>query len=556
MLRSLSIRDFVIVDRLELEFNGGFSVLTGETGAGKSILIDALAAVLGERADAGQVRAGCERADITAEFLIGTDRELEALLTEQALQGDAGVCLLRRVIEAGGRSRAWINGQASTAQQLRAVAERLVDIHGQHAHQSLLRADGQRELLDAFAGAREQARDVARLHGAWHEVAERRRAWESNAAALAAEREQLDWLVKELAALDFSVADWEALNAEHRRLTHAASLLESVQYGLDTLSENEGAALATVSSVVSRLAGELQHDAALQEVLDVLEPARIQVQEAVYSLRHYQQRLEIDPARLRDIEARLDAAHSASRKFRLNVLEIPSRLEAARKRLEELHGGMDAQQLAEQERQAEAAYQVSAQKLSAARSSAAKALSESVTASMQLLAMSGGAFQVALLPLAKGAAYGLEQVEFQASANPGVAPRALSKVASGGELSRLSLALQTVLSQVAQVPTLIFDEVDAGIGGRVAEIVGRMLQGLGRRHQVMCITHLPQVAAAAHAQYQVSKQSVRGAVVSMVKTLSPAQRVEELARMLGGAKITETTRKHAAEMLHATAAKD
>jgi DNA repair protein RecN (Recombination protein N) len=317
------------------------------------------------------------------------------------------------------------------------------------------------------------------------------------------------------------------------------------------LSENDGAALATLSAVIARLGSEVEHDVALKEVLEALEPARIQVQEAVYSLRHYQQRLDLDPARLREVEARIDAIQNAARKFRINVGAIPEYLQHAQRRLEELQAGMDVEQIALQERLAEEAYVAAAKKLSVARAAAARKLSASVTASMQALAMSGGSFEVALLAQPKGAAYGLEQVEFQASANAGVAPRPLAKVASGGELSRLSLALQTALSQVARVPTLIFDEVDAGIGGRVAEIVGRMLQGLGRQHQVMCITHLPQVAAAANAQLQVTKASVNGAVLSKVKLLQADQRVDELARMLGGVKITDTTRKHAAEMLHA-----
>jgi DNA repair protein RecN (Recombination protein N) len=549
MLRSLSIRDFVLVDRLELEFAPGFSVLTGETGAGKSILIDALAAVLGERADASQVRGGCERADITAEFLIGEDAELQALLSADELLGDPGVILLRRVIEAGGRSRAWVNGQASTAQQVRSIAERLVDIHGQHAHQSLLRAEGQRELLDAFAGAREVAREVARLHGVWAELSARRREWESGAEALAAEREQLEWRVKELAALEFTPEDWENLNAEHRRLSHAASLIESSQFGLDALSEDDAAVLAVLSSVISRLSGELEHDVALKEVLDALEPARIQVQEAVYSLRHYQQRMDVDPARLRGIENRIDLVQSAARKFRVNIADIPEQLARARSRLDQLQTGMDLDQITKKEQEAEEAYRKLAGKLTAVRTAAAEKLSGSVTASMQLLAMTGGVFGVALLPLQKAASHGLEQVEFQASANTGIVPRPLAKVASGGELSRMSLAIQSALSQVAQVPTLIFDEVDAGIGGRVAEIVGGMLQGLGGRHQVMCITHLPQVAAAAHSQFRVAKESTGGAVRSRVSVLTREQRIDELARMLGGVKITDTTRKHAEEML-------
>jgi DNA repair protein RecN (Recombination protein N) len=549
MLRTLGIRDFVIVDRLDLEFEPGFTVLTGETGAGKSILIDALSLVLGERSDAGLVRQGCARAEISAEFSIDKLPGVAQWLNSNDLADEPGICLLRRVLESGGRSRAYVNGRPSTLQQVKELGERLVDIHGQHEHQSLVRAASQRDLLDAFAGVSALAREV---EGAWRDWQDRRRQrleWEKNAAALAAEREQLQWQVQELTKLAFSSAEWDELQADHRRLAHAASLIEAAEYALEVLSEGDGAALGAVNGVVSRLNAAREYDPALKEVLEVLGSAQIQIQEAVYSLRHYRQRLDLDPARLREVEQRLEAVHAAARKYRVSPDQLSELLERTSRRLDQLGGGLGVGALEKQERAARDAYLGAARTLSGKRELAAKELSSKVGEVMQTLAMAGGRFEVALDELPDGGAHGLEQVQFQVASDPGAPLRPLAKVASGGELSRLSLAVQSVTSEVAEVPVLIFDEVDSGIGGRVAEIVGRMLQQLGSRFQVLCITHLPQVAAAADNQWQVAKRALNGATVSSVKLLDRDQRVEEIARMLGGVKITDTTRRHAAEML-------
>jgi DNA repair protein RecN (Recombination protein N) len=555
MLRTLSIRDFVIVDRLDLEFQPGFTVLSGETGAGKSILIDALAAVLGERAESGLVRDGRDKAEVSAEFATDGTAALATYLQENDLAGDEGECLLRRVIETSGRSRAYVNGRPATVQQLKDIGEYLVDIHGQHAHQSLLRAASQRDLVDAYAGAAELAVQVAEAYRSWQDVRRRLVALETNAQELEAEREQLDWQAKELEALAFRAGEWDELQGEHKRLAHAASLIEAVQFGLDVLSEEEASTLAAVASVQSRLQGMVDFDPKLKEILDVLEPAQIQLQETVYGLRHYQQRLELDPQRLREVETRIDAVHTAARKFKLQIADIPARLQKIKARLAELAAGFDADALRQREAQAQKAYRNVAGKLSDSRKKGATDLAKKVTASMQALAMAGGVFEISLNALAEGNAHGLEQIEFLVAGHAGATARPLAKVASGGELSRISLAIQTVTSQVAAVPTLIFDEVDAGIGGRVAEIVGLMLKALGRKHQVMCVTHLPQVAAAGDHQWQVSKAAANGQAASAVAVLDRDARVEEIARMLGGVKITETTRKHAAEMLGAVKGK-
>ncbi len=553
MLRSLSIRDFVIVDRLELEFSSGFTVLTGETGAGKSILIDALAMVLGERADPIVVRGGAERAEVSAEFQAGGGKmggnELPRWLKENDLAGDDGALLMRRVIEASGRSRGFINGHAATLAQLREAGEFLVDIHGQHQHQSLLRAGAQRELLDAYGGLSESTARVAQLYRAWQQRRESRVAFETNAAAFAAERDLVEWQVRELGALKLGADEWQTLTEEHTRLAHAASLIETAQLSVETLAEGDASSLAQLNSIINKINNLSQFDPKLKEILDALEPVRIQLQEAAHELRRYGERLELDPQRLREVEQRIDAIHTAARKYRVQPETLPEKLESARTRLQELGEGGDADALRKLEEAAHAACLAEAKKLSGARKKAAKKLSDQVTEAMQTLAMAGGQFEIALNAAPEVTAHGLENVEFLVSAHKSMAPQPLARVASGGELSRLSLAVQTVASQVAQVPTLIFDEVDAGIGGRVAEIVGKMLKQLGRRHQVMCITHLPQVAATADQQWQVTKSTANGKVSSKVAVLGKDERVEEIARMLGGVKITETTRKHAAEML-------
>ena len=549
MLKFLSIRDFVIVDSLELDFASGFTALTGETGAGKSILIDALSLALGERGDAGMVRNGCERAEISAEFDTSNLPNLQNWLREQELEGDDGACLLRRVLDVNGRSRGFINGRSATLQQMREAGGHLLDIHGQHAHQSLLQPDAQRDLLDGYAGLGREVEALVLLFRDWQALHRRRVQLEQNAEAVLAERDLLLFQRRELETLNFNTQEWAELQADHARLSHAASLLETAQFGVEVLSEADTACLAQLNILVARVRTGMEFDTALQDTLTMLESAQNELQEAVYALRHYQQKLDADPALLRAQEQRMADIVDAARKYRVTPEQLPEALQRIVTRLDELGGDADLAALAQQEAAAREKYLVAAKKLGTSRNKAAQKLSQEITSAMQTLAMQGGSFAVALTPLSEGNAHGLEAVEFQVAANPGTPLRGMAKVASGGELSRISLAIQVAAIKVAAVPTLIFDEVDSGIGGRVAEIVGALLKQLGQRYQVMCVTHLPQVAAMADAQWQVSKSVRDGTTLSTICMLKQAERIEEIARMLGGVKITETTRKHAAEML-------
>ncbi|MBR8190643.1 DNA repair protein RecN [Burkholderia vietnamiensis] len=549
MLRHLSIRDFVIVAALDLEFDGGFTVFSGETGAGKSILIDALALALGERADASVVRAGCGRADITAEFT-PHDR-VARWLDEHAFDAEDTV-MLRRVIDANGRSRAFINGTSATLAQLRELGEMLVDIHGQHAHQLLMRPDAQRELFDTHAGLAADAANVARAWRVWRDATQAIDAAKAHERELQLEREKLAWQLAELDKLAPQPGEWDEVGHEHKRLSHSANLIAGVQGALNALSEADGAMLPQLGAIVSKLRGLADYDSGLADALASLEPAEIQLQEAVYSLSHYAQRLDLDPARLAQVEARLDALHSTARKFRLPPDTLHEEHAARRAQLAALDAAADLGALEAAHSKAWDAYLVDAKRLSKARAQAAKALGAAVTAGMQELSMAGGSFEVALVPLADGGPHGLEQVEFRVAGHPGVPLRPLAKVASGGELARISLALAVIASAASPTPTLIFDEVDTGIGGGVAEVVGRLLHQLGRNRQVLCVTHLPQVAARGDHHFQVAKGAdERGGTVSSVIALDKASRVEEVARMLGGLEITATTRKHAKEMLAA-----
>ncbi|MEI2418182.1 DNA repair protein RecN [Orrella sp. JC864] len=545
MLRALHIRDFVIVEHAEIAFGPGFTVFSGETGAGKSILIDALALTLGGRADAGMLREGAARADISAVFQASAAQQ--AWLAEHDI--DAGdELVLRRVVDAQGRSRGYINGVPATVAQLRQLGDQLVDIHGQHAHQSLLRADAQRDLLDAHGGHNELRQAVAQAWKAWRGAAARLETAEREAGTLATERDRVQWQADELDKLDLKPGEWDALQGEHDRLAHAHSLLEGAQQTLAALDDADDAVQPRLTAATQRIAQLLRHDASLRTVHEELDSARIAVAEAVSDLQSYLDKLELDPQRLAQVEQRMGAAFDLARKLRREPAELPALRESLHAQLREMQASGDLDALRRQAAQAEADYRQHAAQLSSARRKAAKDLGKRVSAAMQQLAMQGGKFEVQLNEAPPSGA-GLEAVEFAVAGHAGTTPRALAKVASGGELARISLALSVIASRAARVPTLIFDEVDSGVGGAVAEVVGRLLRELGERHQVLCVTHLPQVAACAAAHYQVSKVETGGATRSRIAELGKAERVEEIARMLGGIKLTDTTRKHAREML-------
>ncbi len=548
MLLSLTLSDFVLVERLSLDFQAGFSVLTGETGAGKSILLDALALVLGERAETGVVRAGADRADISAEFDVAQVPELAAWLDDQDLAGDEGVLLLRRVVEAEGRSRAFINGRPATVQQLKMAGEALVDIHGQHAHYSLLKSAEQRRLLDAFAGATSLAAQVSDAWQQWQAARNRRLAAESQSGALEEERGHVAETVRELQALAFTPEGWQSLQEEQRRLAHATELVQGALGAANDLESDEAGLLTLLRGVRARLSDLVEIDPALTTLHDSLDDAAEVMQEAARDLRRYSERVEVDPEALLLAESRLAAIQALSRKLHIRPEAIPEALQKAQERLSQLGESTDLAALVAAEERCATEYRGLAARLSTLRAGAAQKLSKSVTAAMQQLAMAGGAFSVALQPCDSGP-HGLEDVEFRVSPHAGQVLQPMAKTASGGELSRLGLALQTVLSGVSGANTLIFDEVDAGIGGGVAEIVGRLLAEQGQGRQVLCVTHLPQVAARADHHFKVSKSENGQGVRTQVAVLDGPGRTEEVARMLGGVEITEATRLHAKEMV-------
>ncbi|MDY7540503.1 DNA repair protein RecN [Undibacterium sp. RTI2.1] len=546
MLRTLAIRDFVIVDAIELDFSAGFTVFTGETGAGKSILIDALSLSLGGRGDASMVREGAARADICAEFSL--DANSSVWLTEHDFANDDNQLILRRVIDNAGRSKAYINGITATAGQLRELGDLLVDIHGQHAHQSLLKSDAQRALLDMQGGLQASAQEVAQLFKTWRNLVKQREEFERDSKNVLLEKERLEWQVKELDKLQIQPGEWESISHEHSRLAHAASLLEGAQEAADLITESDHPMLSQLSSLQQKLSKLLDYDPALQPVIDVLDSARINLQETSYALNDYLSRIELDPARLRTVEARMESIHSTARRFHVTPETLHLEFATLSEQLLQLADASDIQALKAQEEKAFATYKKNAQQLSKARRQTAQELSAAVTTAMQDLSMSGGSFAIALSKC-EPASYGLEQIEFQVAGHAGVQPRSLAKVASGGELARISLAISVITSCATATPTLIFDEVDSGIGGGVAEVVGRLLKRLGQDRQVLCVTHLPQVASQANQHFEVSKNSDDGKTHSQIARLDSKQRVEEIARMLGGLEITATTRKHARELL-------
>jgi len=553
MLQTLSLRDFVIVDQLELEFSSGFTVLTGETGAGKSILLDALSLVLGERADSSQIREGCNRAEISALFRIDRQQiaHFNQWLYEQGFpaEDEGQSLLLKRTIEAGGRSRAFINGSVATLTQLREAGDQLVDIHGQHAHQLLLKGGAQRELLDRHANHLDLVTEISQLFKTLSESRRKLEQAENAGQDIERERERLEWQLEELTELSPQEGEWSAIQSEHARLANGAKIISGCQEAIDVLSDSDNSVESTLSKASSNMTALAEHDSALSDISQALESAQIQIDEAVHSLNRYLQKLDLDPARLSEVEERMQALHSAARKYRTEADELPKLLLDTTERLEALTASQNIEALREKMKQEELAYLKQAKQLSQKRNKAAVDLSKQVTTAMQDLSMAGGQLKIALLPMAEGGVNGFEQIEFLVAGHAGSTPRSLAKVASGGELARISLAISVITSKASFTPTLIFDEVDAGIGGAVAETVGKLLRQLGESHQILCVTHLPQVAAQGNHHLKVSKSQAGDKTLSQVLPLGRSERVEEVARMLGGATITDTTRRHARELL-------
>ena len=543
MLRALAVRDFVIVEKVELESGAGFTVLSGETGAGKSILIDALELLVGGRSDASLIREGAERAELSAEFDFDKKNPLSAWIEKNDFHGDAGQMLVRRTIDRSGRSRSFINGHAATLAQLKEAGEFLLDIHGQHEHQSLLRAAAQRDLLDAHAGAQSEAAACAEAWKSWQRLEALAAEAEQQFARREVERAELAEKVAELKKLAPKAGEWETLSEEQKRLANGSNLLAGAQSALEALSEAEGACLPQLSAIASRLRALSQHDARLASIVEMLASAEAQASEAARELRDYASRIDLDPEALRAAEQRVEALHAAARKHRVRPPELPALAEEQAQRLRELELAASPEDLRRETAAARERSKMTAKKLTAKRKRAAAALGSDVTRAMQDLAMSGGRFSVSLTELSQPASTGAEEVEFEVTSHPSLPLRPLAKVASGGELSRVSLAIQLVTAKESPVGTLVFDEIDTGIGGAVAEIVGRSLKKLGRERQVLCVTHLPQVAAQGDDQWSVTRSGVK---VRALK-LDRASRIAELARMLGGAE--STARKHAAELL-------
>jgi DNA repair protein RecN (Recombination protein N) len=552
MLTHIHIWNFAIVEKLDIEFEQGLTVLTGETGAGKSILLDALGLALGDRADSHVIRHGSDKAEISVSFSTHDAPKAEAWLQQHDMNS-AEECIIRRTISQNGPSKAFINGIPAPIQLLRELGEMLVDLHGQHEHQSLLNKDTQRELLDNYAGHTDLLTNVATTYQRWRTLTKE---YQQLSQAGRDREQRIDLLrhqVKELDALAITTGEFAQLEQDHKRLANASHLLQTVQQAVQLLADNEETAIENLlGQCVNDIHALSQTDSKLLPMQELLNNAHIQIQEAISELRHYADELDLDPARLAQMETRIGDILQLARKHRVTADELVGLLPDLQTELSKLeHADSRLDELQKQINKTKDDYLAAAEKLSKSRRKVAKQLSERVTDGMQGLSLSGGAFAVTLEELAEDrwSDTGREHIEFLVSANPGQPVRALHKVASGGELSRISLAIQVITAQAARIPSLIFDEVDVGIGGRVAEIVGLQLRALGQHRQVICVTHLPQVAALGHHHLQVSKHINKNSTLTKIETLDSKQRIDEIARMLGGIEITPQTRSHAQEMI-------
>lgn len=552
MLVHLSVHNYAIVEHLDLELDAGMSVISGETGAGKSIMLDALGLTLGDRADSGVVRPGADKADILASFDLHDIPEARAWLAERDLDND-GPCILRRVITAEGRSRGYINGSPCPQGDLKALGELLIDIHSQHEHQSLLKPDTHRRLLDEYAGSQELARQVQLAAQRWKQTRNELERIANIGDEQRARHQLLSYQLEELDNLALGEDELEQLEQEHKNLTNAESLLSACRLVIEQCSENDaGNVLSALTSSLNRLSAFQGQPGALSEATNLLASAQIQVEEAVGELNRFLDHFDADPERLQQMEERLDAIYTLARKHRIQPTELGAMQQQLFEELESLNADdQAAERLSDELAAFERHYQEKAAELSTLRNSAADQLARAVEQEMQNLGMPGGRFNIKLSANSSSEPHpnGLEQLEFLVSANPGQQLKALAKVASGGELSRISLAIQVITAQTSRVPTLVFDEVDVGIGGPTAEVVGQLLRRLGERGQVLTVTHLPQVAAQGHQHLFVHKVRDSDATRTAVSKLDSAQRVEEIARMLGGVDLTEESLAHARKMV-------
>lgn len=551
MLTHLRISQFAIVDALDLDIPSQLSVITGETGAGKSIMIDALGLTLGDRADSGMVRAGADKADILASFdVAGNAVARQWLESNDLAAGDE--CLLRRVIQQDGRSRGYINGTPATLQQLRELGEMLISIHGQHEHQTLLRKDTHRELLDEYAGCLPLAREVREAFRVWQEKEASYREFRDNQTAMMEKADLLRFQIGELDALSPQPGELEALEREHRKLSNIESLLGRHRQASELLSEGEDTVLDRTSSLLSLLQDMARQDPGLDAVIELIDAGLIQLQEAADQLERYGNALETDPERYQEVDLRLGLTFQLARKHRVTAAELPELHARLRDSLQAVDGGDETlTRLEKDSLKAREHFLALARKLSAERRKQAPILAKKITAQIRPLGMPGAEFFCTLGEPSENnaSAHGLENVEFEVRTNPGQPAKALGKVASGGELSRISLAIQVTCAARSQVATLIFDEVDVGIGGGVAQVVGALLRTLGKKNQVLCVTHLPQVAAQGHHHLHVNKVTRKDTTLTHIDTLGAEQKVQEIARMLGGVKITEQTLAHAKELI-------
>ena len=547
-LTHITLRDFVIVQTLELDLTQGFSVLTGETGAGKSILIDALQLALGARAESGVVREGASRCEVCAEF--EPTPAIGAWLEEAGFETNASL-LLRRTVDTSGKSRAWINGSPATATQLRELGEQLLDIHGQHAWQSLTRPDAVRGLLDAYAGI-----DTRPLKASWQTWRQAQQALadaQQSQSTLANERERLAWQIGELEKLHPQVDEWQELSTQHSRLANAQALIDGANEGTLLLEggerDSEGGALRQLSRAIQTLQSLGQFEPEFIALADVLTSAQAQAEDVAHSLHTYLRKTDLDPAQLAHLDERMGLWLSLARRYKKTPDELPLALQGWRKELAQLDAAADLEALQKAADVAQTACSLAAKAVSRERQKAAKPLAQAISTAMQQLGMQGGRFEVQLQTLDAPAQHGLEEVSFLVAGHEGSTPRPVGKVASGGELSRIALAIAVTTSELGEAGTLIFDEVDSGVGGAVAETVGRLMKQLGQHRQVLAVTHLPQVAACADHHLLVSKAAVKGQVSSQVRGVNGEERVSEIARMLGGEKLSATTLAHAREML-------